>query len=198
MREREFAERDEVEELKREDREAVVRQGEGGEVLKEGEGRRDGGEAVVVQLVAGGATSSGSQFFFARETGGAYIQELELFEASQFFSDHFKLVVAEVERLEDFLLVPRHCALSLGFLRSRGRVVVVIVVDSDAKVELFLGAIVERSSPRWVERRRVMNERRVDFARDCSQAARGEVEQAYRNGSGWVSFSLPVARYIAG
>lgn len=138
------------------------------------------------------------KFFFARETGGAYIQELELFEASQFFFDRFKLVVAEVERLEDFLLVPRHCALLVGGTRPRRRVVVVVVVDSDAKVELLLGAIVERSSPRWVERRRVMNERRVDFARDCGQAARGEVEQAYRNGSGWVSFSLPVARDVAG
>lgn len=43
-----------------------------------------------------------------------------------------------------------------------------------------------------------MNERRVDFARDCSQAARGEVEQAYRNGSSWVSYSLSVAQIQAG
>lgn len=43
-----------------------------------------------------------------------------------------------------------------------------------------------------------MDERRVDFARDCSQAARGEVEQAYRNGLNWVSFPLSVARIAKG
>lgn len=62
---------------------------------------------------------SGSQLFPLARSEGAHIQELELFKASHFFSNCFKLVIAEIERLEDFLLIPRHCALSLGFLRSR-------------------------------------------------------------------------------